>query len=73
MAKPVRCLRTYENELDYRDKLVLAPMVRTGSLPTVSVTCFRADESVFCPSNMARVSSGLPRSWTRPSSDASAL
>jgi hypothetical protein len=31
MALPVEYVRTYEHELDYRNKLVLAPMVRTGS------------------------------------------
>lgn len=31
MAKPIEVLKTYERELDYENKLVLAPMVRTGS------------------------------------------
>lgn len=31
MCKPVEYTKTYEHELDYRNKLVLAPMVRTGS------------------------------------------
>ena len=35
MAMPLKRTREYDNELDYRNKLVLAPMVRTGSLPTV--------------------------------------
>ncbi|GHJ86633.1 hypothetical protein NliqN6_3035 [Naganishia liquefaciens] len=35
MAKPIEILKTYERELDYENKLVLAPMVRTGSLPMV--------------------------------------
>jgi hypothetical protein len=31
MQKPIEVLKTYERELDYENKLVLAPMVRTGS------------------------------------------
>lgn len=31
MSKPVEYAKVYDNELEYRNKLVLAPMVRTGS------------------------------------------
>lgn len=31
MRLPIEFEKTYEHELDYRNKLVLAPMVRTGS------------------------------------------
>jgi hypothetical protein len=31
MLLPIEHVKTYEHELDYRDKFVLAPMVRTGS------------------------------------------
>ena len=31
MEKPIEIVKTYERELDYENKLVLAPMVRTGS------------------------------------------
>lgn len=31
MGLPIEFEKTYEHELDYRKKLVLAPMVRTGS------------------------------------------
>lgn len=31
MGLPVEYVKTYEHELDYRNKLVLAPMVRTGA------------------------------------------
>lgn len=31
MTSPLEYQKVYDNELDYRDKLVLAPMVRTGS------------------------------------------
>jgi hypothetical protein len=31
MALPIEFDKTYETEIDYRNKLVLAPMVRTGS------------------------------------------
>ncbi|WRT69698.1 uncharacterized protein IL334_006688 [Kwoniella shivajii] len=37
MSLPVEYPRVYEKEIDYREKLVLAPMVRTGSLPMVGV------------------------------------
>ncbi|KAJ9097185.1 hypothetical protein QFC21_004854 [Naganishia friedmannii] len=31
MEKPIEVMKTYQKELDYENKLVLAPMVRTGS------------------------------------------
>lgn len=31
MGLPIEFVKTYKHELDYRNKLVLAPMVRTGS------------------------------------------
>jgi len=31
MALPIEFPKTYKNEIDYRNKLVLAPMVRSGS------------------------------------------
>lgn len=31
MARPIEVRKTYHRELDYENKLVLAPMVRTGS------------------------------------------
>lgn len=31
MALPIEHVKTYEYELEYRNKLVLAPMVRSGS------------------------------------------
>jgi hypothetical protein len=31
MALPIEHVKSYKHELDYRNKLVLAPMVRTGS------------------------------------------
>lgn len=31
MSLPVELPKSYENEIDYRNKLVLAPMVRSGS------------------------------------------
>jgi hypothetical protein len=36
MSLPVEHVRTYEHELDYRNKLVLAPMVRSGSCKLVN-------------------------------------
>lgn len=36
MALPIEIVKSYERELDYRDKLVLAPMVRTGSRTSIS-------------------------------------
>lgn len=37
MQKPIEVLKTYERELDYENKLVLAPMVRTGSCESPSL------------------------------------
>lgn len=36
MAKPIEVVKTYEKELEYENKLVLAPMVRTGSCESLS-------------------------------------
>lgn len=45
MSLPIRISRTYTRELEYRDKLVLAPMVRTGTREWIlDVTC--ADDSL---------------------------
>jgi hypothetical protein len=35
MTGGVEAVKSYANELDYRNKLVLAPMVRTGSRKSV--------------------------------------
>ena len=31
MSLPIEHVKTYEHEIDYRNKLVLAPMVRSGT------------------------------------------
>jgi hypothetical protein len=31
MSLPIEHVKTYQNEIDYRNKLVLAPMVRSGT------------------------------------------
>lgn len=39
MGLPIEFEKKYEHELDYRNKLVLAPMVRTGSCKSVNQIC----------------------------------
>jgi hypothetical protein len=41
MAKPIEVVKTYEKELEYENKLVLAPMVRTGSCESLSSLIFK--------------------------------
>ena len=41
MASPVEFRKTYAHELDYRNKLVLAPMVRTGSCELATPLIYR--------------------------------
>lgn len=36
MGLPIEYVKTYKHELDYRNKLVLAPMVRTGSCKSIN-------------------------------------
>jgi tRNA-dihydrouridine synthase 2 len=38
MGLPIEFVKMYEHELDYRNKLVLAPMVRTGSCESIMWT-----------------------------------
>ncbi|WVF68294.1 hypothetical protein IAT40_003059 [Kwoniella sp. CBS 6097] len=49
MALPIEFSKTYENELDYREKLVLAPMVRTGSLPMRLLSLYYGAGLVWSP------------------------
>ena len=42
MGLPFEFEKKYENEIDYRNKLVLAPMVRTGSCESTFTFCGRA-------------------------------
>lgn len=50
MNSPIEFVKTYDYELDYRNKLVLAPMVRTGSckLSHVSIECSAAADRMQC-------------------------
>jgi len=48
MGLPFEFEKKYENEIDYRNKLVLAPMVRTGSCgSSLSTVRVRADDSAY--------------------------
>jgi hypothetical protein len=49
MGLPIEYERQYQHELDYRNKLVLAPMVRTGSCKYSIPLCggFKADDSAY--------------------------
>ncbi|WVQ66042.1 uncharacterized protein L199_004220 [Kwoniella botswanensis] len=49
MSLPIEFPKTYENELNYRDKLVLAPMVRTGTLPTRLLSLYYGAGLVWSP------------------------
>ncbi|WVW86925.1 hypothetical protein I302_108980 [Kwoniella bestiolae CBS 10118] len=49
MALPVEFPKTYEQELNYREKLVLAPMVRTGTLPTRLLSLYYGAGLVWSP------------------------
>ncbi|WWD04601.1 hypothetical protein V865_002672 [Kwoniella europaea PYCC6329] len=47
MSLPIEFPKTYENELNYRDKLVLAPMVRTGTSVTGVITYHKGQGPIF--------------------------
>jgi tRNA-dihydrouridine synthase 2 len=38
MALPIEVRKTYDREIEYENKLVLAPMVRTGSCESLVLT-----------------------------------
>ncbi|WVR08010.1 hypothetical protein IAU60_005054 [Kwoniella sp. DSM 27419] len=47
MSLPVEYSKTYEKELEYKEKLVLAPMVRTGSSETGVITYHKGQGPIF--------------------------
>ncbi|OCF31727.1 tRNA-dihydrouridine synthase 2 [Kwoniella heveanensis BCC8398] len=49
MSLPIEYPKSYENELDYKEKLVLAPMVRTGSLPMRLLSLYYGAGLVWSP------------------------
>lgn len=68
MAKPIEVPRIYSYELDYRDKLVLAPMVRTGSLPERLLSLYYGAGLVWSPEVVDRAIIGAQRDVDRESS-----
>ncbi|EIW71544.1 hypothetical protein TREMEDRAFT_42909 [Tremella mesenterica DSM 1558] len=61
MSSPIEHPRTYIHELDYRNKLVLAPMVRTGSLPTRLLSLYYGAGLVWSPEVVDRAIIGSER------------
>ncbi|KAK8849673.1 hypothetical protein IAR55_005008 [Kwoniella newhampshirensis] len=65
MNLPIEHPKKYEQELDYREKLVLAPMVRTGSLPmpkpvSLSIIKVKVQSSQLIPLKNLIVGSSNP-------------
>ncbi|WVQ95833.1 hypothetical protein IAU59_002932 [Kwoniella sp. CBS 9459] len=61
MRLPIEFPKTYENELDYREKLVLAPMVRTGSLPMRLLSLYYGAGLVWSPEVVDKAIIGAER------------
>ncbi|TXT08625.1 hypothetical protein VHUM_02753 [Vanrija humicola] len=61
MALPIEIPRTYPYELNYRDKLVLAPMVRTGTLPTRLLSLYYGAGLVWSPEIVDKAIIGATR------------
>ncbi|WWC73693.1 uncharacterized protein I206_107665 [Kwoniella pini CBS 10737] len=61
MAMPIEYPKTYENELNYREKLVLAPMVRTGTLPMRLLSLYYGAGLVWSPEVVDKAIIGAER------------
>ncbi|TYJ52955.1 hypothetical protein B9479_006424 [Cryptococcus floricola] len=61
MDLPVEVSREYENDIDYREKLVLAPMVRTGSLPMRLLSLYYGAGLVWSPEVVDKAIIGCER------------
>lgn len=61
MASPVETSKKYAFELDYTNKLVLAPMVRTGTLPTRLLSLYYGAGLVWSPEIVDRAIIGAKR------------
>lgn len=67
MQLPVELPQTYAYELDYRDKLVLAPMVRSGSLPMRLLSLYYGAGLVWGPEIVDKAIIGAERTVDRGS------
>ncbi|KAK4688288.1 tRNA-dihydrouridine synthase 2, partial [Tremellales sp. Uapishka_1] len=61
MSLPVEFAKSYAHELDYRNKLVLAPMVRTGSLPMRLLSLYYGAGLVWSPEVVDKAIIGAER------------
>lgn len=61
MQSPVENNKRYPFELDYSNKLVLAPMVRTGTLPTRLLSLYYGAGLVWSPEIVDRAIIGAKR------------
>ncbi|ORX37744.1 hypothetical protein BD324DRAFT_650294 [Kockovaella imperatae] len=61
MQEPVEVTKSYDFEIDYRDKLVLAPMVRSGTLPARLLSLYYGAGLVWSPEIVDRAIIGATR------------
>nr|XP_031857703.1 uncharacterized protein CI109_006863 [Kwoniella shandongensis]KAA5524775.1 hypothetical protein CI109_006863 [Kwoniella shandongensis] len=61
MSLPIEFPKSYERELEYREKLVLAPMVRTGSLPMRLLSLYYGAGLVWSPEVVDKAIIGAER------------
>lgn len=61
MAQPFETEKKYAYELEYNSKLVLAPMVRTGTLPTRLLSLYYGAGLVWSPEIVDRAIIGAKR------------
>lgn len=61
MAQPFETEKKYAYELEYNNKLVLAPMVRTGTLPTRLLSLYYGAGLVWSPEIVDRAIIGAKR------------
>ncbi|WVO13899.1 hypothetical protein L204_101523 [Cryptococcus depauperatus] len=62
MKLPLEYIKRYEKHLNYREKLVLAPMVRTGSLPMRLLSLYYGAGLVWSPEVVDKAIIGAERS-----------
>lgn len=65
MAEAIEFPRSYRYELDYKNKLFLAPMVRTGTLPTRLLSLYYGAGLVWSPEIVDKAIIGAERSVDR--------
>nr|XP_018260303.1 tRNA-dihydrouridine synthase 2 [Kwoniella dejecticola CBS 10117]OBR82461.1 tRNA-dihydrouridine synthase 2 [Kwoniella dejecticola CBS 10117] len=61
MNLPIEYPKSYQKELDYREKLVLAPMVRTGTLPMRLLSLYYGAGLVWSPEVVDKAIIGAER------------